>query len=496
MVFSSTRGLLPILLTILSLTQQIHAKAVFAHFMMANAKNYTLSDWTSDITLAKSSSIDAFALNAGSNQPHLATALQNAFSAAEEANFKLFFSLDYSGAGHWSKDAVVALLENYTTHSAYFRHGDGNGQALVSTFEGFQAAKDWGEIKSSVSKTVGENRCCFFIPDWTSVGPRRASAISSIDGLMSWDAWPAGTKEMNTTEDEEYMSLLDAKDKAYIMPVSPWFYTNLRAFNKNWVWRGDDLWYTRWQQVLQLQPEYVEILTWNDYGESHYIGPLRDNATGILGDAGAPFDYVKGMEHDGWRALLPYLIKAYKGGDSSGEGEVGEEVLTAWYRSSPADACGSGKTTGNTESQKQTLLPPGEVLQDKVFYSALLDGQADVSVSIGGENATAGWTDVPGTGKGVYHGSVAFGDRTGPVVVTLSRDGDFLAEIKGRSIEDECPGNLTNWNAWVGNATVKGRGGGRSSSSSDGEDSAARPLSVFIQTLSIGLGLGWAWLLV
>ncbi|KAL4883840.1 glycoside hydrolase [Aspergillus karnatakaensis] len=449
-------GFLPMLTTLLSLPQQTHAKAVFAHFMIANAKNYTLSDWTSDITLAKSSSIDAFALNAGFNQKHLHTSFQNAFSAAEDLDFKLFFSLDYSGDGHWPKDQVITLLKNYTTHPAYFKHdggntgnGEGKGKALVSTFEGFQSANDWAEIKKSVSNsTAGE--CCIFIPDWTSVGPRKAAAVPAIDGLMSWDAWPAGSNRINTTEDEEYMSILDGRP--YIMPVSPWFYTNLRQFDKNWVWQGDSLWYERWQQVIELQPEYVEILTWNDYGESHYIGPLRDNAIGILKDAGAPFDYVQGMEHDGWRALLPFVIQQYKEGESSDA--IDEEVLTVWYRLSPAHACGGGKTTGNTESQHQKLMSPGEVLKDKIFYSALLDGEADVAVSIGGVNRSASWTDVPDGGSGVYHGSVDFGDRTGEVVVTLSREGEFLAEMKGKSIEDSCPGNLTNWNAWVGNATA------------------------------------------
>jgi hypothetical protein len=29
-----------------------------------------------------------------------------------------------------------------------------------------------------------------------------------------------------------------------------------------------DLWYDRWQQVWYLQPEFVQILTWNDYGNA------------------------------------------------------------------------------------------------------------------------------------------------------------------------------------------------------------------------------------
>ncbi|KAL3472505.1 glycoside hydrolase [Aspergillus californicus] len=438
--------ILPILATLFIFPSCIQTKAVFAHFMLANTANYTLQTWQADMHAAKESHIDAFALNSGHGARHTAESLDNAFTAATELDFKLFFSFDYSG-GHWPKDEVIDLLQEYIPSPAYFKY---NGKPLITTFEGFEAAKDWANIK----RAVGDS---FFIPDWTSVGPQRASAVSAIDGLMCWDAWPDGANAMNTTEDEEYMRVLGAKP--YIMPVSPWFYTNMEQFDKNWVWRGDDLWYTRWEQVLELGPEMVEIISWNDYGESHYIGPVHPEGTGILAEADAPFDYVDGMPHDGWRVLLPFLIQQYKadGAEERGKVPIAEEVLNVWYRLSPAAACGDGGTTGNTETQHQRLLDPADVSEDKVFYSALLEEAADVSVSIGGDNRTAEWMGVPEGGRGVYHGSVAMEDGEGEVVVTLTRDGDFLAEMKGKNIEtqgQECPHNQTNWNAWVGNAWV------------------------------------------
>ncbi|KAH1638336.1 hypothetical protein KXX39_005662 [Aspergillus fumigatus] len=51
---------------------------------------------------------------------------------------------------------------------------------------------------------------------------------------------------------------------------------NLPGYGKNWLWRGDDLWHDRWQEVLSVRPEFVEIISWNDYSESHYIGPLHE----------------------------------------------------------------------------------------------------------------------------------------------------------------------------------------------------------------------------
>jgi Glycosyl hydrolase family 71. len=45
------------------------------------------------------------------------------------------------------------------------------------------------------------------------------------------------------------------------------------------VFPSDLLWYDRWNEILRLSPRFVEIITWNDYGESHYIGPLSSPHT-------------------------------------------------------------------------------------------------------------------------------------------------------------------------------------------------------------------------
>ncbi|KKK20390.1 hypothetical protein P175DRAFT_0425632 [Aspergillus ochraceoroseus IBT 24754] len=454
------------------------AKGVFAHFMVANSDNFTRDDWISDFTAAKAAHIDAFAMNAGWGMNSTADSLDKAFAAAAEVDFKLFLSLDYSGDGHWPQDQVIIWLSKYTKLEAYYKHR--GMKPLVSTFEGTESAGDWTEIKKKVN--------CTFIPDWTSLGAAKASKISVIDGLMSWDAWPNGTTPMDTDEDEGYMEHL--RGKPYIMPVSPWFYTNLVRYNKNWVWQGDDLWYTRWQQVLEVDPEYVEIITWNDFGESHYIGPLHDKELSIFSYGEAPFNYALGMPHDGWRALLPYAIDQFKNPQRRDEIAIEKELLTVWYRLSPGSACKDGKTTGNTVSQNQKTIAPQQVLQDKVFFSALLESMAEVSVSIGGTNHSVSWTNVPQGGKGIYHGNFPMDKRTGEVVVTLSRNDRFLAQMHGQSISSSCPKNQTNWNAWVGNATAVDN---RTLTTSGKPESSASVLSAYGSLImaSIWVCVGW-----
>lgn len=183
-----------------------------------------------------------------------AASLEDVFQVASDMGFKLIFSFDYAGGGPWPKDDVLNLLKKYATRPEYFKHSDGT--PLVSTFEGPEQAADWVDIKRSFP--------CFFMPDWSSKGAKRAAELAGgvADGLFNWAAWPWGNTNMDTYVDASYYQYLRVDEdtsKPYMMPASPWFYTNLPGYNKNWLWRGDDLWHDRWIQIVYNQPEYVSL---------------------------------------------------------------------------------------------------------------------------------------------------------------------------------------------------------------------------------------------
>jgi hypothetical protein len=364
-----------------------------------------------------------------------------AFTAATNlgSGFKLFFSFDYAGNGPWAKADVINLINQYKSSPAYFRHGT---KPLVSTFEGPKWAPDWVSIKSQTG--------CYFMPSYSSLGAKDAVATGVVDGLFSWAAWPNGPTSMFTNVDQSYKDFLSGK--TYMMGVSPWFYTNMVGFRKNWLWRGDDLWHDRWQQVLYLQPEYVQIISWNDFGESHYIGPLRSTEYEAFHRGLAPFNYAINMPHDGWRLHLPFIIDLYK----SGTATVSRESVVAWYRRNPGGTtCSSGGTTGNTATQLQDWYGPDLVSQDRIFYTALLgSGGATVTVSIGGVTQTGAWRHIPDGNVGIFQGSVPRNGGLGAVVVTVSRGGSVVAQMTGQPINTNCNVGITNWNAYVGSVSA------------------------------------------
>ncbi|KAJ5923341.1 hypothetical protein N7454_008586 [Penicillium verhagenii] len=439
-----------ILLQALSLTAQATTKAVFAHFMMANTEAYGISDWKRDITLAQEAHIDAFALNMAYGTPQMERSTADAFATAEDLGFLLFLSFDYAGNGSWPQDQIVDYVQKYAPSSAYYTY---KGKTFVSTFEGPESAEDWVIIKNKTN--------CFFVPDWSSVDPNSALQLGGgvVDGLFSWAAWPTNSQQMNTYVDASYLDALNKAGKPYMMPASPWFYTNMPGYKKNWAVQGDDLWYSRWVEIAFLEPEWVEVISWNDYGESHYIGPLNDKGYGVFTSGKAPYNYARGMPHDGWRLHLPFVIDMYRTGTAS----MTEESLVAWYRTETGRSCSVGNTTGFIYSglgiDIDTETETGETdnndwLEDKIFFSALLASNASVSISIDGKDYDARWEYEPYGGIGIYHGSFGLGaDHLGEITINVVRDDRKSVSLDGRSLTASCTKGYMNLNAWVGSAT-------------------------------------------
>ncbi|GKZ35913.1 hypothetical protein AbraIFM66950_006748 [Aspergillus brasiliensis] len=101
---------------------QAHARAVFAHFMVTNSENYTVTDWEHDMKMAQNAHIDAFALNMAYLDKTNDASVAMAFTAANSVGFKLLFSFDYAGNGAWEQELVIQMIQQYGSNDAYFLH--------------------------------------------------------------------------------------------------------------------------------------------------------------------------------------------------------------------------------------------------------------------------------------------------------------------------------------------------------------------------------------
>ena len=231
------------------------------------------------------------------------------------------------------------------------------------------------------------------------------------------------------------------------MGISPWFYTNLPTINppKQWTWRGNKLWHERWQSAAQHQPQLVEIITWNDFGESHYIGPIV-----AAEEYPGSEDYVTNMPHDAWRILLKPYIDGYKGVNGS---ETYTEDLVYAHKINPgadANGCTAGAVVGNQPGQPAATA--ADVSTDAVDVYVILNSPAEVSVTIGSGQPQTFSANV----AGVNYFSAPFNGDSGAVTYSVTRDGSPVMEFTGATISTVCtPNGQINYNAVTGSYSTK-----------------------------------------
>ncbi|KAF7378461.1 hypothetical protein MSAN_00273200 [Mycena sanguinolenta] len=345
-----------------------NAQIVIAHFMAQNAFSYSQGDWANDINTAKATGLDGFALNIALPDYEV-DRVADAFVVAENANFKLCFSFDMSRT--WQQSDIVSLVATHASSPAMLTY---NGGVLVSTFEGEANGNDfWAAIRTSLAN---EGIKITFAPAFISyrdpsLNGTLLSDFPSIDGFFNWWSWPNDVDALLTTDtDIAYRDAAHSRGGPYIMSVSPWQFKDIDA-NDAWVELSDTLWNYRWLQAIQdVKPDIIEIVTWNDYAESHYIGDINPNVD--LGDA-AP-NYVNGFPHAAWRIIAQYYISWYKTGTAPA---VENDTVVFWYRAHPkAVSCSGGW------APRMVDFPA-----DAVFAMSLLSSPATISLDIGSTHA-------------------------------------------------------------------------------------------------------------
>ncbi|EON97526.1 putative alpha- -glucanase protein [Phaeoacremonium minimum UCRPA7] len=366
------------------------SRLVFCHFMIGIVGDRTsAADYDADMKRAKSLGIDAFALNIGVD-PYTDTQLGYAYESAANNGMNVFISFDFNWY-HASSDAAAVgqMIAKYGKLAAQLKV---DNKVFASSFAG--DGLDVAAMRSAAGVDV------FWAPNFH---PEQTSSPANIDGALNWMAWDnngnnkAPTAGANITVqagDDNYKKWLGSKP--LIAPVSPWFSTHFGpevSYSKNWVFPGDLLWYRRWNEILSTGPQFLEIITWNDYGESHYIGPLSskhwdDNSSKFVND----------MPHDANNDSGNYFM---------------------------------GRPNGY------------ESMQDAVFIVSLLTSAGTVTVTSGKNSQTF---NAP-AGAAAFQVPMAVGKQT----FSLSRNSKVvMSSTSLKDISEICICGIYNFNAYVG----------------------------------------------
>ncbi|KAG7422236.1 Mutanase [Fusarium oxysporum f. sp. rapae] len=248
--------------------------------------------------------------------------------------------------------------------------------------------------------------------DGNNNAPKDGKSVSVADGDMSYTNW--------------------LRNKKYMAPISPWFFTHYGPevdWSKNWVFPSGSLIFDRWNEVLQKGFPMVEILTWNDYDESHYIGPLKNKHM----DDGA----------SKWSNDMPHK-------DTNVAKFIEKDQIIYWYRRNLKGLnCDATNTTSGRAPPKPNEnyfqgRPDGwQSMEDAVYVVSLLKSAGTVIIKSGSNTVTK---EVP-AGATLIKVDASLGKQT----FTLQRGSTkVLSDTSLMDITAVCPCGLYNFNAYVG----------------------------------------------
>ncbi|KAG8831269.1 hypothetical protein FRC17_003387 [Serendipita sp. 399] len=353
--------------TVITSSDQL-MKTILAHHMVGNVYNYTLGSWINDARLAKAANIDGFALNLGSGGPKSwqRERIGDAFNAAEAVGgFGMIFSFDMTVLRCDSQEDADILRDYLMTwgpHPGHLTLPPANGSPfqlaplLENTapsvevggrysmrrfpeqliFSAGSVRDGWLSVVADpavVSRLNTVGREIAFLPSWFArVEERKQEFSGVVQGDFFWNGgWPYGNRDVDWADDA--YRLQRNPGPLYMTSVSPAFFTHYGpdSYNKNWIYRSDDwLYASRWEMLVAHRNEVscVEIVTWNDYGESSYIGPIEGNQPNSEA-------WVNGFPHLGFLDMTAYYAQAFKSGTYP---PIRDEKVYIWSRPHPRDA--------------------------------------------------------------------------------------------------------------------------------------------------------------
>lgn len=403
--------------------------------MVGNTYSYTQATWADDISQAAAAGIDGFALNMGGDSWQPAR-VANAYAAAEaQGTFKMFFSFDVTSISCSSTSDASNFANLIATYASSKAQATYKGKTLVSGFSGdgctfgqSSVLAGWTYVRSLLTAknvSIYEMPAIFSDPSTFS-----SSSMGWLDGELNWNSgWPMGSSNLDTSSDVEYMA--DLGNKTYMPAVSPCFFTYYgpSSYNKNWIYRSDNwLLATRMEALIAMRAKFdmIELISWNDYGESHYVGPVRADQPNSQG-------WTTGMPHTSWLSMLSIYAHAFKTGSYASY----SDAIWMWSRPHPKAATATNPTNARPTNWDYT--------DDNVYALVTLSSAATVVVHTGANTAT--WNLPAGINK------LSVGSAAGSIGVNITRSGTLVKsyDSKGHFTYTTAPTDY-NYNYFVANA--------------------------------------------
>lgn len=408
-------------------SDSLNLKKVFVHYMVCN-RSYgsgSLEGYKQDIRDAQEMGIDGFALNLGDWNKNYQQNVKRIFQAANElqTDFKLFLSPD--GCCGLNNLHIIEMFRKYARDPGYFYY---ENRPFLSAYSGAQKPDWWLKAILQPLDSLGFTPYFvpYFYPEGYSAKPDE-SDISSLynnswkyllDGYFYFGA--AALPEAIANSGEVVAAFMHNHGKTYMAPVSPYYWGSKQtnAGRRFFDYKGGEGLSMQWESIINNQkPEWVELVTWNDWDEGSYFSPIDDISKYWNYNASKTPGFYK--THKGFAELNKYYIEWYKAGNKP---VINQDQLFVFYRTHPKDL--------ETPADKKGLVKKqfGNV-QDEIYITTLLKEPTELIVTSGKKQTKLKQE------AGISHTRVLF--YPGEQKFELKRKGNVILSLQGEEIQDE-----------------------------------------------------------
>lgn len=395
-------------------------RLVFAHYMVTNQDYQGDSDPTQELKItsyeremreAQSAGIDGFVLNVGGwlHETYYIRYTAQIFEAALRLNtgFKLMLSADMC-CGNTAAD-VEDMMRRFAGNpryaKVYFKH---DGRFVLTTFSGDKlGVKGWQQIRADLAHGASPSSLTeptalspaadppsnkplqvFFVPAFFLGGelPDRKSVEEGVnhwkpvvDGMAYCGI--AGVPGSHGPVDqlpgsERYAEALHHAGKLFMAPVCLQFWG--ANAGRYFEYGGAAGMRAMWMHAIRVShPEWVEIITWNDFIEGTYVSPIDDPnkypQANFLNTTGVPLG-TRGYFHSHAAAtdLLKFYIAWYKNGVQP---KIDHDAVYFFYRTQPTAV----------DAGKPSVARKFGAVEDAIYITSNLLAPAELRVTSGGK---------------------------------------------------------------------------------------------------------------
>ena len=398
---------------------------VFAHYMVCYATyGETVEGYKREIMEAKTAGIDGFILDIGVwNHPvwtYYNKRVPLIFQAAEElgVDFKLSFFIEFPEPAN-----IIDLIETYGNRTNTLKQ---NGQIVLSAW-GMNdvptlgwVGVDWKNDVLDPLKKAGYP--IFFIPHFWPAYANELPGYEDAEDLLIQNAdilqglflfGAAGTPSELAVCNSNYTAALHAAGKVSMASYTPsywgcWQENGRRYFESD----GGEGTIRQWQSIIQSQPDWVDLVTWNDFGESTYCTPVQNPE-----QYDPQLGFVHRNSHAGYLELTKHYITWFKTGK---EPAVDRDCLFYFYRTQTKDS-----PAGDTNDTPVYSLI-GDV-QDTIYTTVFLTAPATLETVSGTQQRTNSLN----AGLNCVRTPFAAGSQS----FTVRRNGLQVLNVKGPAIQ-------------------------------------------------------------